>query len=146
MGAGCVGGSVSFDTVVRYRVSFISWSRSNFSIFCSGIRTWRYPGLSKRLRITVYKCQIINYDTGTLFTATTKNADPNLEKQCGSLAAGLFTTRSISSLILSCVSAVCQLFTTFVLLDPHDEEAGPGLMHGEAHTLVTHLLQVPILP
>jgi hypothetical protein len=29
---------------------------------------------------------------------------------------------------------------TFMLFDAHDQKASPWLMHGEAHTLVTHLL------
>ncbi len=33
----------------------------------------------------------------------------------------------------------------FVELDPHDEEAGPGLVHGQDHPLVTHLLQLSVL-
>jgi hypothetical protein len=33
----------------------------------------------------------------------------------------------------------------FVQFDPHDEKAGPGLVHGQDHPLVTHLLQVSVL-
>jgi hypothetical protein len=32
-----------------------------------------------------------------------------------------------------------------VEFDPHDEEAGPGLVHGQDHPLVTHLLQLSVL-
>ncbi len=46
--------------------------------------------------------------------------------------------------VLCC--AFCDVMEhAFVQFDPHDEEAGPGLVHGQDHPLVTHLLQLSVL-
>ncbi len=44
-----------------------------------------------------------------------------------------------------CCALFDQMELAFVELDPHDEEAGPGLVHGQDHPLVTHLLQLSVL-